>query len=230
VHIEAGQATLNPKTGRNEGPILKTIVNREPRVAGAVVEKWNGFDESGTIRVSDLQHFSVSVLATSLPDNSIITRGNRGQSFLEYARRHHPAAALVARKRETPAVHHAGLNAFEDRSPSLDVTPSAEWDAEARAYMATGAVKLQLKIAGPAAAHFNAQPGRLSVYVDEARVLTQEHPSSPLALSIPSERLTPGEHRIAVNWGSDYGPTAASSFLLNVPSRKATKDNGRAAR
>lgn len=221
VHIEAGEATLNPKTGRNEGPILKTIVNREPRIAGAVVEKWNGFDESGTIRVSDLPHFVISVLATSLPDNSIITRGDRRQSFLDYARQHRTAAALVARKREAPAIHHAGLNAFEDRSPSLDVTPSAKWDAQARTYTAAGAVKLQLKIEGPSAAHFNAQPGRVSVYVDEARVLTREHPSSPLALSIPAERLAPGEHRIAVNWGSDYGPSAASSFLLNVTSRSA---------
>jgi hypothetical protein len=221
VHIEAGQATLNPKTGRNEGPILKTIVNREPRVAGAVVEKWNGFDESGTIRVSDLQHFVVSVLATSLPDNSIITRGNRGQSFLDYARQHRPAAALVARKREAPVTHHAGLNAFEDRSPSLAVRPSAKWDAQAQVYRAPGPVKLQIKIEGPSAAHFNAQPGRLSIYVDEACVLTQEHPTSPLALSIPADRLAPGEHRIAVNWGSDYGPSAASSFLLNVPSRSA---------
>lgn len=216
VHIEAGQAALNPKTGRNEGPILKTIVNREPRVAGAVVEKWSGFDESGTIRVSDLPHFAISVLATSLPDNSIITRGNREQSFLDYARRHHPAAAVIARKREAPVTHHAGLNAFEDRSPSLAVVPSAAWDAEARAYRGSGAVSLQVKVDGPSAAHFNAQPGRVSVYVDEVRVLTREHPSSPLALSIPASRLAAGEHRIAVNWGSDYGPTAASSFLLRV--------------
>ena len=220
VHIEAGQATRNPATGRNEGPILKTIVNREPRAAGAVVEKWNGFDESGTIRVSDLPHFVISVLATSLPDNSIITRGNREQSFLDYVRRHHPAAAVVAKKRTAPVAHHAGLNAFEDRSPSLRVTPSAEWDAEARAYVGGGTVGLQVKVDGPSAAHFNAQPGRVSVYVDEARVLTREHPSSPLTLSIPAERLAPGEHRIAVNWGSDYGPSATSSFLLRVPSEK----------
>jgi flagellar hook capping protein FlgD len=226
VHVEAGQAALNPKSGKNEGPILKTIVNREPRVAGAVIEKWNGFDESGTIRVSDLEHFVVGVLATSLPDNSIITRGNRREAFLEYASRRRPAEALVARKRMVPVEHHTGLDAFEDRSPSLRVTPAATWDAEARAYTASKAVRLDLKIEGVNAAHFLAQPGRMSVYVDETRVLTRDNPSSPLALSIPEESLPPGEHRIAVNWGSDFGPSAATSFRINVPSRVARARTG----
>lgn len=208
VHIEAGQATLNPKTGRNEGPILKTIVNREPRVLGAVVEKWNGFDESGTIRVSDLPHFVISVLATSLPDNSIITRGNRRESFLDYARRHWPPAALAVRKRAAPVRHHEGLDAFEDRSPTLRV---------AHAWAASKALRIEVAVEGATAARFLAQPTRMSVYVGEKRVLTRGKPSNPLVLSIPAEHLTPGEHRIAVNWGSDYGPAAASAFRLRVP-------------
>jgi hypothetical protein len=109
----------------------------------------------------------------------------------------------VAKKREAPAMHHAGLNAFEDRSPSLLVTTSAQWNAEERTYSAAGPVKLQLTIEGPRAARFNAQPGRVSVYVDDARVVIEEHPASPVALWIPAERLQPGQHRIAVNWGSD---------------------------
>jgi len=208
VHIEAGQATLNPKTGRNEGPILKTLVNREPRVKGAVVEKWNGFDESGTIRVSDLPHFVIGVLATSLPDNSIITRGNRRESFLDYARRHRPPAAPAVRKRAAPIRHHEGLDAFEDRSPSLRI---------AHAWAASKALRIEVAIEGATAAQFLAQPTQMSVYVGETRVLTRGKPSSPLVLSIPAEHLPPGEHRIAVNWGSDYGPAAANAFRLRVP-------------
>jgi hypothetical protein len=227
VHIEAGQATQNPKSGHSDGPILKTIVNREPRVGGAVIEKWNGYDESGTIRVSDLPNFAVAVLATSLPDNSIVTRGNRRESFLDYAARRRPAAALVARKRAAPVQHHAGLDAFEDRSPSLRLTSSASWDAESRAYTASSAVRLEMKIEGANAAHFLMQPARMSVYVDDKRVLTRDNPSSPLTLSIPAETLTPGEHRIAVNWGSDYGPAAANSFRLHVGSRATPADVAR---
>lgn len=205
VHIEAGQATMDPKTGRGHGPILKTIVNREPRVAGAVVELWNGFDESGTFRVSALPNFVVSVLATSLPDNSIITRGNRGVDFLDYAKKRRPASAMQAKKRAAPTHHHAGLNAFEDRSPSLTVKRS--WTRE-------GALRMVVEVAGPTAAHFLQQPGKTEVYVDEKRVVQSDAPASPLVLTIPAEQLGNGEKRIAVNWVSGYGPAAAASFRL----------------
>ena len=217
VHIEAGQATPNKKSGRSEGPILKTIVNREPRVAGAIVERWNGFDESGTIRVSDLPRFVVSVLATSLPDNSIITRGNRRETFIEYARRHRPADALEAKKRSGVTHHHAGLNAFEDRSPSLKLTSTRT---------AAGDVRVSIGVDGPTAAHFLKQPGKMSVYVDETRVITRDNPSSPLTLTIPAAALTRGQRRIAVNWGSDFGPAAVSSFQLDVPAAAQTAAAG----
>jgi hypothetical protein len=208
VHIEAGQATPNAKTKRSEGPILKTIVNREPRVAGAIVERWNGFDESGTIRVCDLPRFVVSVLATSLPDNSIITRGSRGESFLEYARRHRPASALEAKKRQATTHHHAGLNAFEDRSPSLRLKSTRA---------ANGALRVEVNVEGPTAAHFLKQPGKMSLYVDETRVVSRENPASGIVLTVPADALKRGERRIAVNWGSDFGPAAVNSFLIDIP-------------
>jgi hypothetical protein len=222
VHIEAGQATPNPKNnGRADGPILKTIVNSEPRVAGAVVEKWNGFDESGTIRVSNLPNFVVSVLAVSLPENSIITGGNRRETFLDYAARKRPASALQPKKRTAPAQHHAGLNAFEDRSPVLNVQPRGTWSAQANAWRVAGPLRIEAKLEGRSAAHFLVQPSVTTVYVDKKLVLTQKSPANPLVVTIPASELPAGEHRIAVNWGSDYGPAALGSFRVIVPIAKA---------
>ena len=222
VHIEAGQASPNPKNnGRAEGPILKTIVNSEPRVSGAVVEKWNGFDESGTIRVSDLPNFVVSVLAVSLPENSIITGGNRRETFLDYAARQRPAQALQPKKRATPTRHHAGLNAFEDRSPALTIRPRGTWSASANAWQVYGPLRIEAKIEGRSAAHFLAQPTVITIYVGEKLVLTRTSPANPLVFTIPASELPAGDHRIAVNWGSDYGPAALGSFRVIVPTARA---------
>lgn len=207
VHIEVGQAALDPKTGLRDGPILKTIVNREPRSAGAVVEMWNGFDESGTIRVCDLRDFAISVLATSLPDNSITTRGNRRTTFLAYAKAHRPAAATAVRKLATATHHHTGLNAFEDHSPSLRVK---------RTWLRDGALRVEVNVEGPTAEHFVRQPGRMSVYVDGRRIVLDETPQNPAVVTIPATRLAAGDRRIAVNWGSDYGPAAAAAFEVAV--------------
>ncbi|HET8797047.1 MAG TPA: hypothetical protein VFO89_05155 [Thermoanaerobaculia bacterium] len=206
LHIQAGQARPNSKSGRNEGPILRTIVNREPRAAGAVIEKWNGFDESGTIRVSELPHFVVSVLAASLPENAILTRGNRREAFLDYARRTRPPAALVATRRAAATHQHAGLSAFEDRSPDLRV---------AHSWTRSGSLRLEIEVEGETRAHFVRQPGTLHVYVDEQRVLAVDAPASPSVLTIPADRLRGGEHRIAVNWGSAYGPVAVGTFRID---------------
>ena len=173
VHIKAGQAQLNPKSGRNEGPILKTVVDRQPRVAGAVIEKWNGYDDGGTIAIPALPHFVVSILAASLPENAIITCGNRGVSFLDYAARHRPAAVMTSR--EMPALashlHHAGLNAFQDKTPSLRVEPDAQYDREARLFRTSvKPLRFKLTVAPQTAKHFLAQPTRMSVYVDERRL------------------------------------------------------------
>lgn len=213
VHIEAGQATPDPQTGVPAGPILKTIVNREPRVAGAVVELWNGFDESGTIRVSALPNFAVSVLATSLPDGTLITRGNRSLDFLAYARQQRPSSAVAPRVLAAGAQHHhhAGLNAFEDRSPALRVEHS---------WTSGGALRVAVEVEGPSAGHFLRQPGTMNVYVDERRIIRTKVPtgraaSKPLVVTIPAEELRGSAPRIAVNWGSDFGPAATASFVAS---------------
>lgn len=211
VHVQAGQAKRVDGRYTREGPMIRTIVDREPRVAGPIVERWNGFDESGTIRVSSLPHFVISVLATSLPDNSLITRGNRAQSFVEYARSHRPPSAFAVRKRTAPAHHHAGLNVFEDQIPTLDVK---------RTPMPHGGLQLEVLASGPAVAHFLRQPGFALAYVNEKRVMLRRNAGNPLRFTIPAGELAPGA-RVVVNWGSDYGPVATSAFVFNPPATAA---------
>lgn len=211
VHIQAGQAKRVGGQYTREGPMIRTIVDREPRVAGPIVERWNGFDESGTIRISSLPNFAISVLATSLPDNSLITRGNRTQSFVEYARKQRPPSAFAVRKQAAPAHHHAGLNVFEDQIPSLDVK---------RERTRSGGLRLEVLASGPAVTHFLRQPGFAMAFVNEKRVMLQRNASNPLRFTIPSSELTPGA-RVVVNWGSDYGPVATSAFLFDPPAKTA---------
>jgi len=213
VHIEAGQARLNGGQRSREGPILKTIADREPRVGGSVIERWDGFDESGTIRVTDLPDFVVSVLATSLPEGSIITRGNHRQGFLAYARQRRPKSALEAREHAAPTHHHVGLNAFEDHSPTLEVN---------RTWTKAGALELEVRVTGPNKDHFLKQPGEATIYVDDRRVLLRRKPSHPLTFSIPAKELARGE-RVVVNWDSEFGPGGTASFLLNAPSKASAR-------
>ncbi len=123
VHIQAGEIAKERMGKSRDGCVLKTIVNREPRAAGLVIEKWSGFDESGTILVPDLRDFAISNMATPLPENAVITIGSRRETYLDYARRTRGGDAIRPRVlSEAANSHHHGLNAFEDRSPAVTLS------------------------------------------------------------------------------------------------------------
>ena len=60
--------------------VSRTVVAGEPRTAGSVIDYWNGFDESGKEYIAGLPGFTISITATALPENSIITVGNRASA------------------------------------------------------------------------------------------------------------------------------------------------------
>lgn len=217
VHIQAGQAKRNATTGEVEGPILRTIVDRAPRVAGEVIEKWNGMDESGAVSVPDLPDFAVSILAASLPDNSLITIGNRQQSFRAYARSHRPPEAVQARAHApaTAVPHHNGLNALEDWSPRVLLTPASTPTGESHVWVVDRPLRVKAEIAEDPA-HFLSQPTALIAFVDEQPILRQERPPHPLELTIDPAHLSPGEHRVVVNWASELGPVAVGVARIVV--------------
>ena len=217
VHIQAGSATVDPRTKTVSGPVMRTIVNREPRIAGAVIEQWDGFDESRTIRVTDLPHFVVAIAATPLPECSVITVGNRRRTFV---------STLVGRRGKSllPAyngghVHHQGLTAVEDVSPPLKLElQNARWSANEKSWLSnTGELEVTATAGGPTAAAFVAEHGGVQAFIDgkRAKVLSSAT-TNPVRLAIPLANLRPGSHILAINWGSPYGPVAVNSLRFAV--------------
>lgn len=200
VHLQAGVATTDPKTKVTTGPVLKTVVNREPRAAGVVLDQWNGRDESGTIVVSELPNFVVAVATTPLPESSVITVGSRGKSFIETVATR-KGASLLTPRRAAAHVHHQGLTSLEDTMPRLDLSVSKNAQR----------ITLQCDIAGPAAAGFTKQGGEVMLFVDGRLLRKQAARASSFAMSIDVDDLTPGPHVVAVNWVTPNGPTAANA-------------------
>lgn len=74
VRISAGIASSD---GKELLPVMKVVANDVPRTLGSVMEHWNGLDETGTVFIPDQPGFAVTIEATELPENAIITVGNR---------------------------------------------------------------------------------------------------------------------------------------------------------
>ena len=206
VHVQAGSAVVDPKTKHIiDGPVLKTVVNREPRVAGAVIEQWDGLDESRTIHVVDLPHFGMAIAATPLPESSVITVGNRRTTFVS------TLATRRGRSLLPPAgsahMHHQGLTAIQDVSPPLRVDVRN----------AGSGLNVTATVTGPTAAAFVAQHGGVLAYIDGNRVKTLPVVTqNPVEMSIDVGSLSPGSHILALNWGSPYGPVAVNSLRFST--------------
>jgi hypothetical protein len=216
VHIQAGVAEVDPATKKPEGPVLKTLVNREPRPAGAVVENWSGFAEGGAFYVPDLPHFVVAIAATSLPENAILATGNRTVSFLERA-----STRKGSSLHPSPSVehaHHRGLTALEDVAPRLKVSPlNAVWSVAEKAWRPREkSLKVSLELQGFSARAFERQPTAAYAFVDRSKVATLRSPHAGATLSIPVGKLSAGSHVIAINWASSYGPVAVDVFRVVI--------------
>ena len=217
VHIQAGLARADEKSGERSGPVLKTLVNREPRPAGSDIETWNGLDETGAYYVPDLPGFVMAIAATSLPENSIITVGNNRQPFIEWAH-DRPGKSLLGDTAPDHR-HHNGLSVFDDLSPSLAVHPSnARQSGKGNGWRVDGPLlRGSLSLQGPSKRHFAEQPGALLIFVDDREILVEKAPSDGMAFEVRVSELSPGEHIVAFDWVSDYGPVAVTSLLIDVP-------------
>lgn len=218
VHVEAGQAPVDPTTKQRTGPVLKVIVDRAPRPTGKILERWDGWDESRTIFVPDLADMVFSVVAIPFPDGAIIATGNRERSFVDYARQRPP--------RKRPGLEGSPvLSALQDRGPRLTLTALAPYDAAAKRYVAAGDLTVTLALDPAEAAHFVSQPTKVQLFLDHERILTAARPKNPSRFVIDSAKLPPGEHRLAANWFSSLGPATVNAFRLYVPEKtqKASK-------
>jgi hypothetical protein len=224
VHIQAGTAVLDPKTGKRDGPIYRTVVDREPRAAGKIAEYWTGFEQDGdSIFVPDLKDFAVAIAAAPLPENAIITYGNSATTFWEYAKnRSDEPVAQLTRK----GGHHSGLMSYEDVSPTIRLKPiGSQWSDQYRSWkIKPGKIVLEAKLQGPSSEHFIKQSGRVYVFSDGVKIQSVPVPTSTtFQINIPSNFLRSGRHAIAVNWATDAGPTAVGAIAVESSLESARK-------
>lgn len=217
VYVQAGTAKLDSARNVRHGPVLKTLVNREPRVAGKVVEMWNGFDESETIYVPDLPDFVTAVLATELPENSVIIIGGKGETFVERAAKRNGSSLFTFK----PADHrqHLGLSALEDVSPKLRLDLSgASTTAGSGAWRLDGdGVVATVRPVGPTADGFTGHAGTLMVFRGSTEVSREPVRGREATVRLDRDSLPVGKYVIALCWTTESGPTATIAFRLEVP-------------
>lgn len=133
VHIDPQHHTINytlPEMGRvmirmgiQGGALLNQPVDWKPRVKGAITEYWNGKDKDNLVDLFNHPKFKMIVSYFSLPENSVITFGNKSTTFLKY-KNTVAAGRPMKPKRETSVTrlsHHYKLPRTSDYTPEITV-------------------------------------------------------------------------------------------------------------
>ncbi|HTD82186.1 MAG TPA: FlgD immunoglobulin-like domain containing protein [Gemmatimonadaceae bacterium] len=224
VHVQAGTAVPDPKTKKLVGPVMRTVVNREPRIGGAIAEHWNGYDESDTIFVADLDNFVVAIAASPLPENSVLTFGNRQRRFVDTLAARGGASFFHRHGHEG---HHLGLRTEDDLSPVLKIEPlNATWSQTEHTWISNDAKRLRVRmtIVGPTASAFRRHPATLELFVDGRRV--DQRRATTDVVEIPLDQRN-APQRISINWNSEWGPVAANTIQVRSVERSGTARSGK---
>jgi hypothetical protein len=209
VHIQAGSAVFDGQGKVIDGPVMKTVVNREPRSAGMIAEHWNGFDDRGGVFIADLEGFAIVIAAAPLADGTVIAFGNHERSFVAEAAKRRGTS--VFSHRHSASAHHGGLATLDDVSPSLRVEPvNARWSAAERMWIVHGdTVRLRLSLSGPTAAAFSRQPARIYRFINGRQI--GETIAVGKVVEVPL-RHDQSVQRVSINWRSEWGPLATDTI------------------
>lgn len=72
------------RSGIHNGPMLKTVIDWEPRTAGFHAERWNGLDSDDLFSLEEHPDVGYLIIGYKLPNHAIITHGNKDKTYRQY--------------------------------------------------------------------------------------------------------------------------------------------------
>jgi len=221
-----------------DGPLLRTIVNWEPRPPGFAVEEWDGMDSDGLRRLSEVENLRFAVMAFGLPDKAIITGGNASLAYAEYYRSvgaSRPHAPEYPRTRVEGAhiSPHWYIPAYQNRDPGLamsfvdvhndvgeqhnEASSPPEAPKPVRVSRTQSPILVRVDIPEPGERMFMSnQKFELILYVDDQRMLEVEQGHVPFTYPWDVSQIEPGRHILTVSVASFRNHVGTTSSLVEV--------------
>jgi hypothetical protein len=197
------------RTGIDQGPLLRTVVNWEPRVAGEIREPWTGKDVHGVRRFSGEERADFMVQCVGLPENAIVTYGNREVDYRSWYLEHgarRPVAPAIERGAGIAGIasDHYGMPVHLDKDPPLALSfpelGAAEAGPGVPLDVPADLVLVRVDVPEPVSARFVAdQRFELVAFLDDERIAEVEMAQLPCNWGWDASLVEPGEHWLSVN-------------------------------
>ncbi len=193
------------RMGIQGGPLMNTLVDWKPRVEGVVTEYWNGKDKDNLVDIYNNPKFKMIIAYFTLPENSVISFGNKIHTYREYKR------ALVTarpRKRERASSiaeisHHYDIPRTEDYSPELKVDlVNTQGKDENGNDILKGKTLVKVELDDEDRALFTNQQFEIVFFLDNEFYAEDEAGYTPFNWVWDMSNVDEGEHLFTVNLSS----------------------------
>ena len=208
--------------GISNGPLLKNLVNWEPRLAGVNQEPWDGKDASETFMASEQEGFTLMSDAQTLPENSILTSGNSEYTFMVYqteiagdrpAKESRPK--MMTNKNPIDPGYYRPLPEGEIPRFYLKLPEDLPKNAKSQPVV-RGKLPIKIILEEKVKRSITEQRYEIICYVDFRFITEQEEGYSPATWVLDTQKIPNGEHIITVNVVTFNGQMESSNCKIYV--------------
>lgn len=217
------------RLGLHGGPMLKTLVNWKPRVAGTITEYWDGRDEDGLIALRQEKGLSSLITFVTLPEATVITYGNTAESYRDYKlgrAKDRPNRPSRPRDESTEVQMRPELLVPPawSRAPrvSLSLPAGAPGDSGAVPEV-NGVAQARVDVDAADRELLEKEQFEVIFFVDKVFFAEAERGYLPLNWQWELQQLPPGEHVLTVNVSSFKGQVGVASRKVKVMAPEKSK-------
>ena len=188
------------RLGVQDGPLLNTLVDWKPRVAGEITEHWNGRDQDDVLDMLGQQRFKMLITCFTLPESSVIAYGNRDVDYRGYKKSIKAGRSIKDRPHRPEVVlsPHYQLPRTVDYSPKLTMTFADAHDATGMP-MLKGKALVKVDIGEEEKSFFVEQQYEVTFFLDTEFYTEQEVGYAPFNWVWDLTDVPAGEHLLTVN-------------------------------
>jgi FlgD Ig-like domain len=184
------------RAGLLNGPMMRTLLDWEPQLAGPHDINWNGLDDSSGVKLMEHPDLNINLVAYALPLNVILVGQDSGDVDPKSA---NATPTSKNRSRRAGDYLHASCDPSTCHEPRFSIGFPRSMDVADNVPVVSGKTPLRIDIAPADAAYMISKRFEVMLYVDGIFVFEEEDGTSPLTYQWDTSTLVPGKHQVTVN-------------------------------
>ena len=226
------------RSGIKNGPMLRTIVDWQPRTAGFHAERWNGRDLDDVIAVEQNPQVGYLIIGYQLPDHSIVTYDNKKETYRAYRERNkwpliqtdyndrllERGGKLIRPESYTPIL--------QQKSPRISVNLLDKASRKpVTEVQGMNEILAEVKLHPLDEVYLDQERYEISFFVDNEFIAEEEQGFVPFTWRWSPGRydIKPGKHILTVNVSGYRGQVGVRNLAFDVRSNEGAKKETKAA-